>query len=222
MCSSISWGIPAADLTDAFGLDYPPPTVEAKDFFPKQLVAVVGSRKDKSRGVSLFNWGLLPNWYASRDQEPRPFNARVETVRTYQLFRDLVPRKRCIVPASGFYEWGTDDKGKKHRHEFRLRSGPLAMAGLWDVWGTGPESVPSCCILTTGPNAVVAPVHARMPVLLQPQDYAAWLDADTDQAEVDRLMRTPFPAELMTSEAKPLKPVKAVRQVKPDLFSSVG
>jgi putative SOS response-associated peptidase YedK len=105
--------------------------------------------------------------------------------------------KRCLIPADGFYEWASEG-GKKVPHHFRLRGGgPFAFAGVWDVWkGDGRPPLVTCAIITVPANALVKPFHDRMPAVLAPEDYAAWLEHDTPPAAL-LAMLAPFPADRM-------------------------
>lgn len=147
-------------------------------------------------------WNLIPRWQRPGDKEFNTINARAETVAVKPTFRHLIARHRCLVPASGFFEWQVDDQGTRHPFYFSLRDESLfAFAGLWDEWHNRdvPDAPPirSYAILTTEANAVVTLVHDRMPVILTPEDEAEWLAPDvTDPAQVERLYR-PYPAEAM-------------------------
>ena len=114
------------------------------------------------------------------------------------LFREAFAARRCLVPATGFYEW--ERRGDvKQPYRFRLRSGdPFAFAGLWEYAKIGGEGLLSTTIIVTGANELVGRIHDRMPVILPAENYAAWLDPDTDQAEAKALLK-PLPAELMES-----------------------
>jgi len=125
-------------------------------------------------------WGLVPGWWKKPLKEmPATFNARAESVAEKPMFRNAFKERRCIIPASGFYEW-TGEKGAKQPHLFSAANGSsvLAFAGLWDRWhdqATG-EQVLSCTIIVSGASEWMTPYHDRMPVLLEEKDFDAWLD----------------------------------------------
>jgi putative SOS response-associated peptidase YedK len=123
-------------------------------------------------------WGLVPSWWKKTTKEmPATFNARAETVADKPMFRDAFKRGRCLIPASGYYEWLATPTGKQpHYYTARDRS-PLTFAGLWDAWKDTKTGAPllSCTIIITNANALAANVHDRMPVLLQPKDFDGWL-----------------------------------------------
>ena len=135
-------------------------------------------------------WGLIPAW----SKEPRTayatFNARVETVATKPAFRAAYRARRCLVPASGFYEW-REEGGRKQPWYFSAADGQeLAFAGLWEEW-RGPDAPPllSCTILVGTANDLVAPIHDRMAVILGADDYATWLDPAQAPETIARLLR---------------------------------
>lgn len=137
---------------------------------PTQYVPVI-----RQQDVVLMRWGLVPSWSKSLTGPPL-FNARAETVAEKPSFRTAFKRRRCIVPASGFYEW----KDKKP-HYITLASGePMAFAGLWESWNSPTGVIESCTIITTAANEFMAKLHDRMPVILSPEEYAPWLDPDVD------------------------------------------
>src|SRR5512143_131208 len=144
---------------------------------PTDTIDVVIDRGGKRDLVSM-RWGLIPNWWKKgAKQMPATFNARTETVATKPMFRDAFTRSRCLIPASGYYEWLPTPMGKQPYYYTALDRSPLTFAGLWDEWkdaGTG-EPLKSCTMIVTNANALAARVHDRMPVLLQPHDFDRWL-----------------------------------------------
>jgi putative SOS response-associated peptidase YedK len=179
----------ARDIEKRFGfMDWHERRIEPRfNIAPTQEILTVAVRDDGTRAVMPMTWGLVPFWMRSA---PRPqINARVESARTSPMFRGAA---RCLIPATGFYEW----RNKAPMH-IGLASGELfAFAGLWVK---GPrEGLPSATILTCAPNSLVESIHNRMPVILRPEDEAVWLDpAADDPWSVAR----PYPAELMRAYA---------------------
>jgi len=139
-------------------------------------------------------WGLIPAWSG----DGKGFiNARAETLETKPSFSDSFQKRRCLIPADGFYEWRRTGRARQAFY-FQLRDeAPFAFAGLWDRWGT-TEPITSCGIITTAANETLQPVHDRMPVILDQASFADWLDPKTDSATLQRLL-APFPATLMSS-----------------------
>jgi putative SOS response-associated peptidase YedK len=144
-------------------------------------------------------WGLVPAWADDVKIGPRMINARAETAGDKQAFRSAFRDRRCLILADGFYEW-QKTAGRKQPYYIRMAEGkPFAFAGLWERWHKGDEPVESCTILTTDANDLVRPLHDRMPVILDPADYAPWLDPTRhDGAELQQLLR-PFPSEKLTT-----------------------
>jgi putative SOS response-associated peptidase YedK len=145
---------------------------------PTTMVDVVRLGEQGRELVSM-RWGLVPFfWKKSLNDLPATFNARVETVAQKPMFREAFKKRRCIIPASGFFEW-TGGKGDRQPHLFTASDGSpiLAFAGLWDHWRDADgETLLSCTIIVSGASSWMTPYHDRMPVLLQPQDFDAWLD----------------------------------------------
>jgi putative SOS response-associated peptidase YedK len=168
---------------------------------PTQPVPVIRQNpKEPVRGLSLMRWGLIPSWAKDSSAAARMINARSETAATKPAFRDALKFRRCLIPADGFYEWMRTGKAKQP-YCFEIGEGELfAFAGLWDRWkDAGGNTVATCSILTTTPNAVTSAVHDRMPVILDPDAYDLWLDPGmTDVVEVSNLLK-PFYAGLMRS-----------------------
>ena len=167
---------------------------------PSQLMPVV-VRNSPNRLVEM-QWGLVPAW----SKEPRTsfstINARAETLATSAVFRGPFKSRRCLVPASGFYEWQKLEKGKQP-FCIRLRGGDLfAFAGLYDIWRDREgNELYSYTIITTAPNELVAPIHNRMPAILRREDEDAWLSKDTDAARLMGMLEA-YPADAM--EAYPV------------------
>jgi len=179
----------ARDIEKRFGfMDWHERRIEPRfNIAPTQEILTVVRHEDGTRAIAPMTWGLVPFWMRAA---PRPqINARAETVRTSPMFRGAA---RCLIPATGFYEW----RNKAPMH-IGLASGELfAFAGLWV---SGPrDGLPSATILTCGPNELVSSIHNRMPVILRPQDEATWLDP---AAEDPWSLLRPYPAELMHAYA---------------------
>jgi putative SOS response-associated peptidase YedK len=150
-------------------------------------------------------WGLLPFWAKDRKDGSKMINAKCETVDTKPAYRSAFKKRRCLVPADGFYEWQKGGSGKQPFNIGLKDSEPFAFAGLWEVW-EDPETkepVKTCSIITTSPNELTAPIHDRMPVILPMDRRGAWLDSSTD-AETLKSFLVPFDASKM--EAYPISP----------------
>lgn len=169
------------------------------------------------RTLRRMHWGLLPSWAKDRAFASKTFNARSETAHEKPAFRSSFKRRRCLLPASGYYEWRKTEQGKQPYYIYVTdpdgQPAPVfSLAGLWSTW-TDPDSgevVESCTILTTSANPFTKPLHHRMPVLLDGKDYEEWLDpSHPDPGELRRLFE-PYPGDRMD-----LYPVsKAVNNVR--------
>ncbi|MCO5165300.1 MAG: SOS response-associated peptidase [Planctomycetes bacterium] len=208
MCGRFTVKTPLHALVDAFGVDEVQEGLEALperfNVAPTQEVPVVRrTGEGRARRLDLLRWGLVPLWARDLRIGHRTINARAETVATTPAFRQAFVRRRCLVLADGFYEWRREGTARLG-HWLRRRDGrPFAMAGLWERW-RGPDKtlerpLETCTIITTDANEVVAPIHDRMPVILDPDDFARWLDPDEQRGPVLQAMLRPCPARLLES-----------------------
>ena len=169
---------------------------------PTQSVAAVRAAASGPQLVFL-RWGLIPSWATDPAIGNRLLNARCETVAEKPSFRSAFRQRRCLIPASGFYEWQKQEAGRKQPYFIRPRDGDLfAFAGLWEHWhDPRGETIETCTILTTEANEVMRPLHDRMPVILRADDDACWLDPRTPPDAL-RSLFVPYPRERM--EASPV------------------
>jgi putative SOS response-associated peptidase YedK len=188
------------------------------------VVAVTTDREGTPRG-DVLRWGLVPFWAEDPKIGARMINARAETVADKPAFRDALARRRCLILADGFYEWQRHDAGPKRAWWITRADGePFAFAGLWATWrprGADRDAVEplrTCTILTTAANAVVGPLHDRMPVILPPGAEAAWLDHGTAARELHALL-TPLDPEL-TSARRVGSAVNDARHDEPDCLDA--
>ena len=161
---------------------------------PTAVVPVVLATPS-GRIITLHRWGLVPAWAKDPALGARMANARAETAADKPSFRAPLRRSRCLIPADGFYEWLARPGAAKQPYAIRAADGALlAFAGLWDRWEGPDGALDTCTILTTAANALMAPIHDRMPVILDPADYAAWLDPAALPGALQALLR-PCPAD---------------------------
>jgi putative SOS response-associated peptidase YedK len=155
---------------------------------PGQAVAVVREHDGKRR-LDALQWGLIPFWAKDPTIGRRLINARLDSVAAKPAFREAWARRRCLIPASGFYEWSEPIGGRKRPHFIRPGDEPLlALAGLWERWRTpSGDKLETCVIVTTDANAQLAKVHDRMPLLIPRHAQALWLDPQSSVAEVAQL-----------------------------------
>ncbi len=152
-----------------------------------------------ARTASIFSaGGLIPSWAEDMTVGYKLINARSETVHERHSFRHAIRYRRCLIPTSGFYEWTGEGRCKKPLYISMKDGSPMVFAGLWESWKSPEkEVVETCVVLTTSANSLVAPFHDRMPVILHPQEYNAWLDRETNNPEQLKPLYRPYPAELM-------------------------
>jgi putative SOS response-associated peptidase YedK len=169
---------------------------------PQSTQPVVRLGRDTGRRqMALLRWGLVPFWAKDAKIAYSTINARAEEAASKPAYREALKRRRCLIPADAFYEWQRLDPKTKRPFAFALVSGePYAFAGLWESWRpkapTDSPPLETFTILTTDPNALMEPVHNRMPVILEPKDYDRWLKpGDPARPPVDLLR--PYPAERM-------------------------
>lgn len=165
-------------LQQHFNLTTISPAITARyNIAPTQPVAVITNEDPHS--LTFHRWGLIPSWAKDMSFGSQAFNARSETVDEKPAFRAAFKRRRCLIPANGFYEWSQDGKAKKPMFVHLADHALFAFAGLWEVWRS-PEGdeIRSCTILTTEPNDLIRPLHHRMAVILDPSDYALWLSPE--------------------------------------------
>lgn len=167
---------------------------------PTQSVAAVRQSPD-GRDVVWLHWGLIPFWTKDASSARPLINAKAETVAEKPSFRAAFKRRRCLIPATGFYEWKkTGGRTKQPYHIHRPDDGLFAFAGLWERWDKSGEPIESCTILTTDANELMADIHDRMPVILHPDDYATWLDPDIEDADELQGLLVPAPADDLTAD----------------------
>ena len=161
-----------------------------------------GSNELTERRAGFLRWGLIPSWAKDPSVGAKMINARSETVAEKPSFKRALRRRRCLIVADGFYEWKKDGTTKTPLY-IGLHSGePFALAGLWEKWvAESGEAIYSCTILTTSPNALMAPIHHRMPVILPPEAEALWLDRTVQEPDSVLPLLVPYPAEAMTAYA---------------------
>lgn len=164
---------------------------------PSQPVPVIRPGLE-GRETILARWGLIPHWARDEKFAYRTINARAKTVAEKPVFRSAFRNRRCLIPATGFYEWQAMN-GHKQPYNIHLKNQALfAFAGLWERWlNPKGERIDSCTIIVTEANDALHPIHDRMPVILEPKDYATWLDPKLkDTRTLERLLQS-YPSDLM-------------------------
>jgi putative SOS response-associated peptidase YedK len=167
--------------------------LERYNIAPTQSMPVVVAH-DGNRELEIMRWGLIPSWSKDPKTQSLLINARAETIQEKPSFRSSFKKRRCLVPADGFYEWTKRDSGKVPYWIHMTDEGLFAFAGIWSEWGKGEDSLRSFSIITTEANSKLKSLHDRMPVIIGPENYAAWLDsAQKDPAS----LLNAYPSEQM-------------------------
>lgn len=200
MCGRFALTASGAEIAATFALDTPLQLAPRYNIAPTQPVAAVRLHPHSGqREWTHFHWGLIPSWAKDPKMGARMINARSETVAEKPSFRAAFKRRRCLIPASGFYEWQKVGGGKQPIYIYPATAPLFALAGLWETWQMpdGGE-LDSCTILTTTPNEFMRPIHNRMPVILEPADFEMWLDPGERPTDSLHLLR-PFSAAKMAA-----------------------
>jgi putative SOS response-associated peptidase YedK len=201
MCGRYTLKTPVSVLAEQFEIEDSPSSISPSyNIAPTQQVATVLAENGK-RKLEMLHWGLIPSWAKDPEVGNRMINARAETVAEKPSYRKAFRERRCLILADGFYEWQKTDNGKQPFYIRMEDESPFALAGLWESWRNGRE-IRSCTIITTAPNELAAPIHNRMPVILDPEDYEMWLDPDFDERDPLTSLLKPYPADVM--EAYPV------------------
>jgi putative SOS response-associated peptidase YedK len=198
MCSRYSLTSPPAAVRAYFGHENEAAFPPRYNIAPGQPVLIVRLDHSRRRELVLVRWGLIPSWVKDPGKISSLINARAETAAEKPSFRGALRHRRCLVPADAFYEWTGRPGG---RQPYLLRPsppGPMALAGLWEHWlGADGSEIETMAILTVPANATVSRIHERMPAILAPQDFEAWLDIRSGSSvEVQRLLR-PAPDSIL-------------------------
>jgi putative SOS response-associated peptidase YedK len=163
---------------------------------PSQQVLSVIQTSDEKHALYL-HWGLIPSWSKEGNGI---INARSETLAEKPSFRDSFKRRRCLIPADGFYEWKKTGKTKQPFYFQMKDESVFSFAGIWDTWKSDGKEIISCAIITTTPNELLSEVHNRMPAILHPSDFDTWLNNEVKTDELSALLK-PFPDEYMKGYA---------------------
>lgn len=178
-----------------FGLDHAPQFAASYNVCPGRDILVVRTDRDGKRAARAHRWGLVPHWAKDPAIGNKLANARGESLMERPAFRDAFRQSRCLVPASGFYEWQVRAGRKQPWYLRPLDAELFGLAGITSYW----NGLRTVSLITTEPNELMAPIHDRMPVIIEPEDYAAWLDPRSQGEEaLMRLVRA-YPAERMAA-----------------------
>ncbi len=200
MCGRFTLHSPQAQIAQEFGVATLPLLIPRFNIAPTQPIAIV--RLDpatQTRCAAVVRWGLIPSWASDPKIGQRMINARSETVADKPAFRAAFRRRRCLVPADGYYEWQKTPAGKQPFLIHDPTGHLLALAGLWETWQAPDGSlVESCALLTTSANPALEAIHDRMPVLLAAGQRDQWLDPATPSPALQALL-VPAPATALSA-----------------------
>jgi len=210
MCGRFALAVDLKTLIETFGIkfeDFKGINIEPRyNIAPSTQIAVICVDDEGNRRLRMFRWGLIPHLAKDPSIGYKMINARAETAAEKPSFRSAIWSRRCLIPASAFYEWKTINK-EKTPYCFRLPDGNLmAFAGIWESWQGPDVLIQSCSILTTVASDSVRPIHPRMPVILSSQNYDKWLDPCVNGGEI-------LPYLLERAYEKPLKIFEVDRRV---------
>ena len=184
MCGRFFLDAQAGDIIEHYNV--PPPDLFTARYNIAPTTPVLALN---DTNFSLYRWGLIPSWSKDISMGNRMFNARAETVTEKPSFRNAYKRRRCLVPANGFYEWRLEN-GRKQPYCCHMDKQLFSMAGIWEHWQDADgNEIQSCAVLTTEAKGVMQELHQRMPVYIALQEYIAWLDCSADKTDAaDRLL----------------------------------
>jgi putative SOS response-associated peptidase YedK len=190
MCGRFTIAVEPLELQEEFNIpEMPADWIIRYNVAPTQLIPVITNSSE--RKIEFYKWGLVRGWAKDASIGVRMINARAETIIEKPSFRKPFQKQRCLILADGFYEWkkGLHGRGPSEPYRFQKKDGkPFAFAGLWDAWHSpAGEEIRTCTIITCHANTVVAPVHERMPVILEKANYWKWLD-ETNENDLLNLL----------------------------------
>ena len=192
MCGRFAFFSPQEALQLAFGSVKNLQIEPRYNIAPSQDVIAITREGEQNRCADHYRWGLIPFWAKDPAIGNRMINARAETLMEKPSFRQAYSRRRCLIPATGFYEWQKQAQGKQPIFISREDQKPLAFAGLWDQWQSPDgEKFSTCTIITTGANDFMREMHHRMPVCLDREMHDLWLSADASRSDLDELVQGP-------------------------------
>jgi putative SOS response-associated peptidase YedK len=206
MCGRFTFTDPDAALRHLFGYDGPALDIAPRyNVAPTQLCTVVRPAPGCKRAIAALRWGLVPAWAKDRRIGASLINARAETLGEKPAFRAAFAKRRCLVPADGFYEWQGEGKDKRPFRIALAGNRPFALAGIWERWRdpAAADAVPveSFAIVTCEAAPAIAAIHHRMPVIVPPEHFAAWLDAEGRPAAAVAPLLVPYAGGDLVAQA---------------------
>ena len=188
MCGRFNLTATVQEIDTYFGLPHMPRHEISYNIPPGQKILSIVQLDDNSRKGVYLHWGLIPSWAENKNISSHLINARAETVADKPSFRSAFRKRRCLIPATGFFEWQQTETGKQPFHIHRLDNSLFAFAGLWEYWEKEGKPIYSCAIITTAANKLIQPIHNRMPVILTKEVYPLWFSQDTAIEQLETLL----------------------------------
>jgi putative SOS response-associated peptidase YedK len=195
MCGRFALASPPKTLAEHFKLSGEVIFHESWNIAPSTKICSITANEHGTRSLRMQRWGLVPGWAKDASIGNKLSNARGETVAEKPSFRSAFKARRCIIPASGFFEWRTEAKVKQPFYMSFKSGDPMAFAGIWETWG----DIETCCIITTSPNSLMEPIHDRMPVILDAENWAQWLSPT--ERDVEKLLPLIRPHDAQSMQA---------------------
>jgi putative SOS response-associated peptidase YedK len=201
MCGRFTQTASPEVIAQQFNITNPPLFTPRYNIAPSQPIAAIRIDPDTTtRRLVMLRWGLIPSWAKDPKIGNQCINAKAETVTEKPSFRSAFKKRRCLVIATGFYEWQVQEHAKQPMWIGRRDKRPFAFAGLWEHWQPAEgDVIESCTIITTEPNELMSPIHNRMPVILVPASYDQWLDPTFQQVEPLKALLRPYSSEELTA-----------------------
>lgn len=197
MCGRFSLATAPVAVAAVFELEEIPALSPRYNIAPTQQIAAIRQTESGKRELIPLRWGLVPPWAEDISIGSRMLNARAESIIEKRSYNRPLASRRCLIPADGFFEWQKIGRARQALY-FRVDDGqPFGIAGLWEKWSRGSDSCESCTLITTEANNLVRTAHDRMPVILLPEHYAAWLDSSHHPPKNVLPLLCPFPPERM-------------------------
>lgn len=197
MCGRFSQTATPEIIAEQFGVNGSLLFQPRYNIAPSQSIAAIRIEPDTTtRKLVMLRWGLIPSWAKDAKIGNQCINAKAETVAEKPSFRSAFKKRRCLIVATGFYEWQVQGARKQPMWIGLRNKRPFAFAGLWEHWTpTEGAAIESCTIITTEPNALMQSIHNRMPVILTPHDYDLWLDPTMQEVETVKPLLRPFTSD---------------------------
>lgn len=197
MCGRFVSDLPPGIFSELFAVSAPADLPRSFNIAPSNNILAVRTL-ETGRELALLRWGFIPSWAKDSTAVKAVINARSETLQEKPFFRQAIRKRRCIIPANGFFEWQREENSKQPYY-IRMKSDEImGLAGIWECW-TSPdgERLETCAILTVSANSLIRTIHDRMPVIIRPDDYHLWLDRNTVDPAIVKPLCIACPAELL-------------------------